>query len=67
MATLTITTTGAQDARIGAAFGDYLGLGRNANAAEVKARTIEFIRNVVQEYERRAQVAAIVPVALDPT
>lgn len=67
MATLTITTTAPMDARIVAAFGTYLGLGRNATAAEVKARVTQFIREVVQEQERIAALAAIVPIALDPT
>lgn len=67
MATLTITTTGAQDARIAPAFGAYLGLGRNATGQEVKARVIQFIRETVQEQERIAAVAAIQSTPLDPT
>lgn len=70
MATLTITTTGAQDARIADAFGKRLNLGRNANLAEVKQQIIMFLVNVVQEYERRdAHVAAeaALPAPIDPT
>lgn len=51
MATLTINTTAQQDARIVEAFGAHLNLGRNANAAEVKAAVIEFVRGVVYSYE----------------
>lgn len=67
MGTLTINTTTDQDARIVAAFGTYLGLGRNATGAEVKARVIQFVREVVQQQERIAQEAAITPTPLDPT
>ena len=70
MATLTITTTGAQDTRIIAAFGDKLGLGGNANAAQVKADIIAYIKNIVQSYETRAAAVAaadaVVPMS-DPT
>ena len=60
MATLTITTTGAQDARIAAAFGSYLGLPGNANAAQIKAEVIAFIKLTVHAQEKRAaQLAAI--------
>lgn len=69
MATPTITTTGAQDARIAAAFGKRLRLGRNANAAEVKQQVIQFVVNVVQQYEQEeaaaAAVAGVTPI--DPT
>ncbi len=66
MATLTITTTGAQDTRIVKAFGTYLGLKdgngapRNATAAEMKTEVINFIRLTVEAEERKeAQAAAI--------
>jgi hypothetical protein len=69
VATLTITTTGAQDARIVAAFGARLRLGGNANAAQVKQEVIRFIANVVQQYEQeeaaKAAVAGVTPI--DPT
>ncbi len=69
MATLTITTTGAQDARIVDAFGKRLNLGRNATAAEVKQQVIQFVINAVQEQEQRTAVAdalsGITPI--DPT
>lgn len=69
MATLTITTTGAQDARIVVAFGHHLGLPRNATAAEVKADIIAYITNVVRQDEQRiaaaAAAAAVNPI--DPT
>lgn len=67
MGTLTITTTAPQDARIIAAFGKRLGLPGNASAAQVKAETIQFIRNVVETAERdEAQRAISIP-ALNPT
>jgi hypothetical protein len=69
MATLTINTTGAQDARIAAAFGARLRLGGNANATQVKQQVIQFIVNVVQQYEQeeaaKAAVAGVTPI--DPT
>jgi hypothetical protein len=69
MATLTINTTGAEDARIVAAFGKRLNLGRNATAGEVKQQIIQFVRNAVQEQEQRTAVdAAIAGVTIiDPT
>lgn len=61
MATLTITTTAQQDARIVAAFGKYLGLPGNATAAQVKAEVFAFIRLVVMNQEKvAAEAAAIV-------
>ncbi len=67
MATLTITTTASQDARIVVAFGAYLGLGRNATAAEIKADVIDYVRRTVQSQERQAVISANPPIALDPT
>lgn len=60
MATLTINTTSAQDARIVEAFGAHLGLGRNATGAEVKAAIIEHVKAVVYSHEtaKAAQAAA---------
>ena len=58
MATLTITTTAPQDARIVAAFGKRLNLGRDATLAEVKQQVIAFITNAVQEQETGTAVAA---------
>lgn len=65
MASITITTTAPQDARIAPAYGNFLGLGRNATTAEVKAAIIGDLRIVVQNYER--QVNAFVPDPIDPT
>jgi hypothetical protein len=66
MGTLTITTTGAQDARIVDAFGKRLNLGRNATAGEVKQQVIQFLVNAVQEQEQRTAIQdalnAIVPI-----
>lgn len=69
MATLTITTTGAQDARIVVAFGHKLGFPRNATAAEVKADVIEYIKGVVLADERRiaAEAAALAVNPIEPT
>lgn len=61
MATLTITTTGAQDSRIVAAFGKRLNLGRDATAAEVKAAVIQFVVGAVVEQEQLAAAATIQP------
>ena len=58
MATLTITTTAAQDARIVKAFGARLGLGRNATGLEVKANVVQFLRDVVHQMEQQAAVQA---------
>ena len=68
MATMTITTTGAQDTRIIAAFRDLTG-NPSANAADVKAWVIQHIRGMVHSYETRlaneAASAAVVPI--EPT
>lgn len=58
MATLTINTTGAHDARIIAAFGKRLSLGRDATGAEVKQQVIQFLINAVQEQEQNTAVQA---------
>lgn len=67
MATLTINTTAAQDARIIAAFGARLNLGRNATGAEVKAQIINYIINAVQEQElltaQATAAAGVTPIA----
>lgn len=52
MATITITTPSGQDSRIAAAFGAKLGLPGNANAAQIKADVIDFMRRVVREHEQ---------------
>lgn len=73
-ATLTITTSAAQDARLGPAFGDLLGTRnaqgqpRSATVAEVRAHLIDYMRQVVLSYERRLAVEALpAPSAFDPT
>lgn len=66
MGTLTITTTAPQDARLVAAYGVILGLGRNATGAEIKAAIIQRIRNDVEAYERSI-AAPFVFNPLDPT
>lgn len=67
MATTTITTTGAEDARIIAAVGDRLHLGRNATQAEVKAALATVLQGWVQDYEWRVQVAAISLTLIQPS
>ena len=68
MATMTITTTGAQDTRIIAAFRDLTG-NPTATAADVKAWMIRHLRGLVHSYETRvaneAASAAVVPI--EPT
>ena len=63
MATLTITTTGAQDTRIAAAFGKYLGLPGNASAAQIKAEVFNFVRLIVADQEKKAAEAAALATA----
>ncbi len=67
MATMTITTTAAQDARIVAAFGKHLHLGRNATGAEVKADIINYVRSIVFDQERIAVLESNPPASMDPT
>lgn len=69
MATLTITTTAQQDARIVVAFGHYLGLPSDATAAQIKADVIAYIVNVVRQDEQRiaAAAAAAAVTAITPT
>lgn len=68
MASITITTTGAQDARLTVAFGALLHPGTNASAADVKAYLIEHMRQVVQNFEQQQAIAALpAPGAFDPS
>jgi hypothetical protein len=69
VATLTITTTGAQDARIVYAFGKALNLGRDATGPEVKAAVIAYITNTVRGIEARdaAEAAAAAVTPISPT
>lgn len=61
MATTTINTTAGEDARLVAAFGTFLHLGRNATQAEIVAYLRLVLTNVVVEQERQAALAALVP------
>lgn len=75
MATLTITTTSQQDARIVEAFGARLGLvdangqPRNATAAEIKAYYVNDLREYVYSYEteKRAKAAIAGTDKITPT
>lgn len=60
MATLTITTTAPQDARIVAAYGRRLSLPGNASAAQVKAAVIEQIKQVVRDYEANQAIQSAI-------
>lgn len=64
MATFTINTTSAQDARLVVAFGTYLGLGRNATAAEIKHEIGNYLRLLVADQERNAAVKAATDAAV---
>ena len=68
MASVTITTTAPQDARLTVAFGDFLHPGSNATTAEVKAYLIEHMRQIVRNYEDNVAKAAVdAPAAFDPS
>jgi hypothetical protein len=68
MATVTITTDAAMDARLAPAFGAYLHPGTNATTADVKAWLIEQMRVVVRNYEDKVAKAAVAaPANFDPT
>lgn len=70
MATLTITTTVDQAARVAAAFGANFTPPRNATAAEVKADVIAYMKGRVHSYETQQAATtaanAVVPMS-DPT
>lgn len=77
MGTLTITTDAGQDTRIASAFGKQLGtmtnddppVPRDANAAEIKAAVIDYVRVIVKRHEDRAAAQAAVDAIseIDPT
>jgi len=67
MGTLTITTTTQQDNLIVAAFGDRIGLPGNASAAQVKAEVINFMKRVVETYERKQNDNAFTPTNFNPS
>jgi hypothetical protein len=68
MATVTITTTAPQDARLGPAFGDLLHLGQNATTAQVKQWLIDQLTNAVIQYEQQQAIKAIAaPGVFTPT
>lgn len=67
MATMTITTTAPEDARLAAAFGTYLNLGRNATAAEIKAAIVRWATSIVHQQELQVQQAAIAITDIAPS
>ncbi len=60
MATITITTQASHDARIAEAYGNFLGLGRNATVAEIKAELVAHAKSVVKNYERNTAINSAV-------
>lgn len=67
MASVTITTTTAQDNRLAPAFGALLGLNGNATTPQVKAWLVQQMRRVVQDYEQTQAVRALpTPTDFDP-
>ena len=77
MATLSITVTAPQAARVVSAFGKQLNtmdvtdpenpVPRNATEEEVRQQIIQFIKGIVFAQERQAAINAIALSALDPT
>ena len=67
MATMTITTTAGEDARLVVAFGKKLGLPGNANAAQIKADVIAYVKTVVRDQERIAAALTANQTDIDPT
>lgn len=70
MATLTITTTAQDAARVAAAFGPWVGNqpGTPATPAQIKQAVIEWIKRIVQQQEQQVAIEAIVPsTPIDPT
>ena len=63
MAILTITTTAQQDQRIAVAFGHYLGLPGNANAAQIKTEIFNQVRAIVAADEKRVAEASALATA----
>lgn len=67
MASITITTTAAQDARLSRALGSFLGLGRNASVEEIKAYLAAQLRAVVHNHEHEQAIRAINNAPFDPS
>lgn len=68
MATTSFTTSPAEDARIVAAVGKILRLGRNATQAEVKAYVVSLLVIAIQGQEQNDKLGAITgPDAITPT
>ncbi len=68
MASVTITTTSQDDARLAPAYGALLGLGRNATAAEIKGWLIQAMKTTVQNYEiQQASQSAAQTASTNPT
>ena len=67
MATLTINTVTADDVRIAAAFGTYLGLPGAASGPQVKATVISFVTGIVKNAEERALKDAVTTTPIAPS
>lgn len=63
MASTTLTYTTQQGSRVATAYGNYLGLGRDATAAEIKAEIWNGIRLLVAAYEKKTAEAAAIAAA----
>ncbi len=59
MATITLNTTAPEDARIGPAMGDKLGLSGSANTAQVKAHLVSYLTSIVLQYEIKVATAGV--------
>lgn len=60
MSSITITVPAAQDARYIAAFGDDIGPGVSASAAQIKASILAFAIQKVLAYEQRIAAQAAI-------
>ena len=65
MPSITLTFDATQAARLAKAFGTYLGLGRDATAAEIKADFVERLRYIVVQQEKD-EAAKALPTPVDP-
>lgn len=63
MATFTITTPDADDARVAEVMGNYLNLGRPATPEEIVDLLARYLATAIQQSERQAAVAAAVAAA----
>lgn len=67
MAILVITVPDAEVPRIRKAFGEYLRLGRDATAEEIRQWLIKTAKEAIKEQEHRTQVNSIIITAPEIT